>query len=64
MQRTVTRTHLHQVPHGADQAFWLAQPIQARIDALEELRHHHGQEQRNVDIRLQRVCRVTELKRG
>jgi hypothetical protein len=43
---------------SADLAYWLAQPIQARIDALEALRQQQGQ----ADIRIQRVCRVTQLK--
>jgi len=36
MQRTVTRSHLHSAKQqsSADLDYWLAQPIQARIDAL------------------------------
>ena len=40
-----------------------AQPVQARIDALETLRQQHHQGQQHVDTGLQRVCRITQLKR-
>jgi hypothetical protein len=43
---------------SSDSAYWLSQPIQARIDALQALR----QQQALADIRAQRVCRVTQLK--
>jgi hypothetical protein len=68
MQRTVTRFNLHDAAgqQAADLAYWLAQPVQARIDAVEALRQQHHnpnpQSQAYVDIRLQRVCRVTQLK--
>ena len=64
MQRTVIRTQLHAAQEPADLAYWLAQPVQARIDAVEALRLQHSQGQPHVDIRLQRVCRITQLKRG
>jgi hypothetical protein len=68
MQRTVTRSHLHDAAgqQAADLAYWLAQPVQARIDAVEALREqYHSQDtqgQAYADTRLQRVCRVTQLK--
>ena len=63
MQRTVNRTSLHAAQEPADLAYWLAQPVQARIDAVEALRVQHSQGQ-PVDFRVQRVCRVTPLKAG
>jgi hypothetical protein len=68
MQRTITRSHLHDAAgqQAADLAYWLAQPVQARIDAVEALRQqYHSQDQLGqayADTRLQRVCRVTQLK--
>ena len=65
MERVVQRAELHSVAsQAADLAYWLAQPVQARIDALEALRRQHVQGQPNADIRLQRVCRITQLKQG
>ena len=63
MQYAVNRTHLHAAQKPADLAYWLAQPVQARIDALETLRQQHHQGQPHVDTGLQRVCRITQLKR-
>jgi len=62
MQRTITRTTLHTPQASADVAYWMAQPVQARIDALEALRQQHLAGQPHADIRLQRVCRITQLK--
>ena len=64
MQLTVRKTRLHESQQAADLAYWLAQPLQARIDALEALRKHHSQGQPHVDTRRQRVCRITQLKQG
>lgn len=64
MQRTLTRTTLHTAQQVADVAYWLTQPVQAHIDALEALRHQPIAGQPDADIRLQRVCRITQLKQG
>lgn len=64
MRYTVTRTALHTPQQAHDVAYWLAQPVQARIDALETLRRQHHASEAHADIRLQRVCRVTPLKQG
>ena len=70
MERVVHRTSLHgsaDADHSdsnPDLAYWLAQPVQARIDAVETLRRaHHDNWQTgatHADIRLQRVCRITQ----
>jgi hypothetical protein len=62
MQPTVRKTSLHESQQAADLAYWLAQPVQARIDALEALRIHHSQGQAHADTRLQRVCHILPLK--
>ena len=64
MQRVVQRTQLHAPQEAADLAWWLTQSIQSRIDALEALRLQYIQGQPHVDLRLQRVCRITQLKQG
>ncbi len=64
MQRTIKLTSLRTAQEQGDLSFWLAQPVQARIDAVEILRLQHSQGQPNVDTRLQRVCRVTQLKQS
>jgi hypothetical protein len=63
MQRTASRTPLHTPQQVADASYWLKQPAQARIDALEALRRqHHAGANQDADFRLQRVCRITQLK--
>jgi hypothetical protein len=68
MQRTVTRFHLHDAAgqRAAELAYWLAQPVQARIaavEALRELQHRHDYPgQAYADLRMQRVCSVRPLK--
>ena len=64
MELTVYKTTLNKSQQAVDLAYWLAQPVQARIDAVEDLRKHHSQGQTNVDTRLQRVCRITQLKQS
>jgi hypothetical protein len=64
MQITVTKTNLRDPQQASDLAFWLAQSVQARIDALETLRTQNSQGQPHVDARLQKVCRITQLKPG
>jgi hypothetical protein len=70
MQPTVTHFHLHDAAgqQTADLAYWLAQPVQARIDAVEALREQRHRNdypgQAFADIRMKRVCSVRPLKRG
>jgi hypothetical protein len=65
MQAKLTRHHLHDKNAAAlDLAYWLGQPVQARIDALETLRRQHVQGTPDADLRLQRVCRLVQLKPG
>jgi hypothetical protein len=63
MDRTVTKTTLRQSGASADLAYWLKQPVQARLDAVEALRLQYMQTHPDAEQRLQRVCRVTSLKR-
>jgi len=62
MQETAVNTSLHKSQMAADLAYWLAQPVQARIDAVETLRLQNWQGQLHADTRVQRVCRVIQLK--
>lgn len=61
MERAVTRTTLH--AGNKDLQYWLAQPVEARIAALEMLRAEHIRTLPDADQRLQRVCRVTQRAR-
>ncbi|HVZ43160.1 MAG TPA: hypothetical protein VHA82_05060 [Ramlibacter sp.] len=45
-------------------AYWLAQPIEARIAAVEALRLQRHPELSDADQGLQRVCRITRRQRG
>jgi hypothetical protein len=68
MQRKFTRFHLHDAAgqQAAELAYWLAQPVEARIaavEALRELQHRHDcPGQAYADLRMQRVCSVRPLK--
>jgi hypothetical protein len=62
MQLAVRKTTLNESQQATDLAYWLAQPVQARIDALEVLRKNHSQGQPHAETRLQRVCRIISLQ--
>ena len=64
MQRVVQKTSLHQVEGrvSRDLQFWLSQPVAARLAAVELLRQQMWGP--DAERRLQRVCRVTQLKPG
>jgi len=66
MNPTVTRSRLHQDTAGpsGDLAYWLSQSVQARLDAVEVLRQDYLRLLPDAEQRLQRVCRITRLKRG
>lgn len=64
MQRIVKRAQLHVAREPAELSYWLAQPVQARIDAVEALRLQRHAGWPAVDFRVQRVCRITQLKRN
>ncbi len=63
MQRTMKLTQLHTAQEPGDQSYWLAQPVQARIDAVEALRLQRHTGCLAVEFRVQKVCRITRLKR-
>jgi hypothetical protein len=64
LQRTVHIAPLHTAPSqsSGDLHYWLAQPVQARLAAVEHLRRQFGGP--DVERRLQRVCRIAPLKPG
>jgi hypothetical protein len=68
MQPKVTRFHLHDAAgqRAAELAYGLAQPVQARIaavEALRELQHRNDYPgQAYADLRIQRVCSIRPLK--
>jgi hypothetical protein len=62
MEKVVAKSGLHQQGAAADLAYWLSQPVQARLAAVESLCLQYMQTLPDADQRLQRVCRVTQLK--
>jgi hypothetical protein len=66
MNHAVTRARLHQGAAGPsdDLAYWLNQSVQARLDGVEVLRQDSLRMLPDAEQRLQRVCRITRLKRG
>ena len=62
MEKVVTRTTLRGAQ--SDLAYWLSRPVEERIAAVESLRRDALAARPEAEPRLQRVCRVTQLKRG
>lgn len=65
IDRTVRKTSLREADDDArDLAYWLSRPIADRIAAVEALRKPVLEALPLAEQRLQRVYRVTTLKRG
>ncbi len=68
MEAAINYFHLQDAAgqQAADLAYWLAQPVQARIDAVEALReqrHRHDcPGQAFADLRMEKVCQIRRLK--
>jgi hypothetical protein len=62
MDKVIHRTTLRAAP--SDLAYWLSRPVEERIAAVEKLRSDALAGRPDAEQRLQRVCRVTQLKRG
>lgn len=62
--RAIRKTTLHAADGKSvgDLQYWLSQPVQVRIAAVEELRRQMAGY--DAEPRLQRVCRVARLKPG
>ena len=62
IERVVRKLPLHPADNKAtgDLQYWLSQPMQARIAQVEVLRRQSPSY--DAQQRLQRVCRVTQLK--
>ena len=61
MQKVILRTTL-KAP-DRDRAYWLSRPAEERFAAVEALRRQAAASDPDVEQRLQRVCRVTQLHR-
>ena len=48
--------------HKSDVAYWRAQPPEARMAALEEIRREYHRWKYGAEPRLQRVCTITKRK--
>jgi hypothetical protein len=64
MRHQVKRLSLHDdaVAQASDLAYWLRQSVSARLAAVEALRQQHIESLPDAEPRLQRVCRVAQLK--
>lgn len=68
MQPATNYFHLHDAAgqQAADLAYWLAKPVQARIDAVEALREQHHRHdfpgQAFAGLRMEKVCQIRQLK--
>lgn len=62
MEHIVVKTGLRSAE--TERSYWLSRPVEARIAALEALRQEYLRLHPDVDARLQRVCRITQLKPG
>ncbi len=60
MEKVVHKSALHDTPR--DVAYWLAQPPEARIEAVEKLRRDYYGDA--IEQRLQRVVNTAELHQG
>jgi hypothetical protein len=65
VDKVVTKLPLHRAARSAPEnlAFWLNQPVAARIAAVEVLRNQQNPELAHAEQRLQRVCRVAQRQR-
>lgn len=62
MEKTIKRTTLK--GSQSDREYWRSRSPQERLDAVEILRQQYFALRPNVEQRLQRVCRVTQLRAG
>jgi hypothetical protein len=59
MIKVAVATTLH--AKSNDRAYWLSRPMAERIAAVETLRRQNAAGRPDVEQRLQKVCRVTQL---
>lgn len=56
MEKTLRIVSLREQPN--DYAYWISKPVSDRIDAVEILRNQYINFRKDVEPRLQRVCRI------
>lgn len=56
MEKVLRVVSLHE--QSKDYEYWLSRPVGERIDAVELLRNQYIKFRKDVEPRLQRVCRV------
>ena len=62
MKKVVTRTSLKSP--SRDREYWLSRPPEERFAAVEQLRQEAAAGRPDAEQGLQRVCRVTRLRRS
>ena len=60
MEKVLKIVSLHEQPN--DYEYWISRPVSERIDAIEILRNQYIKFRKDVEPRLQRVCRVIKQK--
>ena len=60
MEKVLKIISLHEQPN--DYEYWISRPVSERIDAIEILRNQYIKFRKDVEPRLQRVCRVIKQK--
>lgn len=62
MEKVLRIVSLHEQP--SDYAYWTSRPVSERIDAIEILRDQYIKFKKDVQPRLQRICRIVEQLRS
>lgn len=62
MEKVLKIISLHE-QHN-DYEYWISRPVSERLDAIEILRNQYIEFRKDIEPRLQRVCRVIKQKRG
>jgi len=62
MEKILRIVSLHEQP--SDYEYWISRPVSERIDAIEILRDQYIKFKKDVQPRLQRICRIVEQLRS
>ncbi|KHD06869.1 hypothetical protein PN36_10065 [Candidatus Thiomargarita nelsonii] len=60
MEKVIKIVSLHE--KKSDYQYWLSRPMQERLETIEILRQQYIQFKKDVEPRLQRVCRIVKQK--
>jgi len=60
MEKVIKIVSLHD--KQSDYQYWLSRPIQERLETIEILRQQYIRFRKDVEPRLQRICRIVKQK--